>query len=126
IQHSYERLSSAEEKLHISFLISKYLSKYPYPNQKSLPIQNKWTVKYKVWRQMKSKGAIPIVLATNDKYALYLYVTLQSISQNLEKNSICDIYILHSGLDIKYINLFENTKEFSNLNILTLNVKSLT
>lgn len=124
----YKKISGAKQKMIVSGMISGYLNDHPYPAE-TISQENDWSLRYKVWRHLR-RGRnikhIPVVLATNDNYAPYLYVTLKSISDNLCSDYLCDVYIFHTGLNEKYIKLYEGATEFANLRILTLNIKALT
>jgi lipopolysaccharide biosynthesis glycosyltransferase/glycosyltransferase involved in cell wall biosynthesis len=128
IAYFYNKALGAKEKLDISLLISRYLHSQPYPGSDDSLQKMKWYLKYKVWKSIRTSNqkSIPVVLATNDNYAPYLYVTLQSVSDTLADGYSCDVYIFHTGLNEKYIKLFESATELNNLRIVTLNVSSLT
>lgn len=53
---------------------------------------------FKWYRSIMTDNVYPVVFSTNDKYAKYLAVALQSLIENSNKNNFYHIYVFHSGL----------------------------
>ena len=64
---------------------------------------------------------IPIVFATNDNYAPYLSVAIQSIIENANLNYMYDIYVFHTSLSIQNQLVLKSIRN-SNLSIRFVNV----
>ncbi len=64
---------------------------------------------------------IPIVFATNDNYAPYLSVAIQSINENTNKDCFYDIYVFHTSLSIQNQLVLKSMRN-SNLSIRFVNV----
>ena len=74
--------------------------------------------------QKNIKDIVPIVFATNDNYAPYLSVALESLKTFADKNKFYDIYIFNSGLsELTKVKL--KNSETDNINIRFVNVSSL-
>lgn len=77
----------------------------------------------KIKKAGRYKNIIPIVLSTNDNYAPYLAVTIQSVIENSMINNFYDIYVFHSGLSE---NMIENLEAIytANLSVTCINIKN--
>ena len=52
--------------------------------------------------QKCNANIIPVVFATNDNYAPYLSVSIQSIKDKMSNNDFYDIYVFHTSLSLNY------------------------
>src|SRR5699024_2984610 len=69
------------------------------------------------------KGIVPIVLAADDNYAIYLSVTIQSIIENRDLRKNYNIYIFYTDISDRYRKLWiEQGNKYDNINIIFLNV----
>lgn len=77
-----------------------------------LPKYDKWF--FPVYDVVDSKDAIvpvgfekiiPIVFATNDKYAPYAGVAIQSVAEHMGSQNFYKIYVFHTGIEKRYIEL---------------------
>lgn len=77
-----------------------------------------WSAETKILRKMYGKDlnkVIPIVFATNNNYAPYMSVAIQSLIENIkEKEKEYCIFIFYSELEQRYIDII---KEFSKDNV---------
>ena len=67
---------------------------------------------------------IPVFMATNDNYAPFLGVTLNSLLLNADRYYFYDIYIFHSGIKDYYISKLDSIQE-KDVSVRCLNVKSI-
>ncbi len=67
---------------------------------------------------------IPVFMATNNNYAAFLGVTLNSLIKNSDSYYFYDIYILHSGINEYYINKLDSVTG-GNISVCCLNVKEI-
>ncbi|MCD7729833.1 MAG: glycosyltransferase [Clostridia bacterium] len=67
---------------------------------------------------------IPVVMATNNNYAAYLGVTLNSIIKNSDDYYFYDIYVFHSGINKYYIEKLNSVKK-DNVAVHCVNVKQI-
>ena len=67
---------------------------------------------------------IPVFMATNDNYAPFLGVTLNSLLLNADRYYFYDIYIFHSGIKEYYISKLDSIQE-KDANVRCVNVKSI-
>lgn len=91
---------------------------YIFENIDSLTLQD--ILRMQKFKKTK-KQIIPIVLATNDNYAPYLAVTLQSLIENCDNSKCYDIYVFNSSLNYQYQRMIADMST-ENINISTLNV----
>lgn len=71
--------------------------------------------------EVKKNNHIPIVFATNENYAPYAGVCIQSIIENSSNKYFYDIYVFHVGLTDKTISLFNKIKT-QNLSVSCVNI----
>ena len=71
------------------------------------------------------KKVVPIVFATNDKYAPYLSSAIEGLKAHADKKRFYDIYVFHTSLD-KQISYKLTSQSTENVHIRVLNVLSLT
>jgi len=112
---------------HLSDLFScENLSKQAikYKNEAWYPRYEMIKALSEIRKTTKDKEIIPVVMATNDKYAPYLAVAVESISKTLLSGKYCKIYVFHSGLSVKYINLIEGL-DFDNLEAHCIDVSGM-
>lgn len=67
---------------------------------------------------------IPVFMATNDNYAPFLGVTLNSLLLNADRYYFYDIYIFHSGIKEYYISKLDSIQE-KDADVRCVNVKSI-
>ncbi len=54
---------------------------------------------------------IPIIMATNEKYAKYVGITIQSIIEHANKSNLYDIFLLHTDLSTSSCNALESLSQ---------------
>lgn len=128
----YNILNNVAENLENSALNS-----FIYQIRKSEYLSNQDIKKYKDFfstsqkalyiRKLENSLVIPIVFATNDKYAKYIPVTITSILENSSKIYTYQFYIFHSGLSDEskqIISKNEAYQYYKNYNISFIDIRS--
>jgi lipopolysaccharide biosynthesis glycosyltransferase/glycosyltransferase involved in cell wall biosynthesis len=109
--HFYEKCDQTQKFNNINILKS-YLNESAPPFTDEELSKFKWSAKYQIMKKARDyeKDPIPIVMATNNNYAPYVFTTIESISQS-NNNTNIDIFIFHSGISDTYI---EKLNQISN------------
>ena len=71
-----------------------------------------------------AEKTIPVVFATNNNYAPYLAVALESVIAHKTEQYVYAVYVLYDKLEKRYLDLFEK-QSFENVQIQCVNVSEL-
>lgn len=121
--------SNIKQKKNILHKVSEFLNIFPQPTHQHNQQKKPWSAKLEVLKTFtKTKkhlheNIIPIVMATNDNYAPYIFVTIHSLSKTLSPGSYCKIYIFHSGISEKYIAKAQSL-QYENLEVYCIDVSA--
>lgn len=129
ILHFYDRATISQKEKILPSII-RHFSSVNVPFDSEELKKKEWSAQFLILRglggiQGLAKKIVPIVMATNDNYAPYLSVTLQSISEHLSEDAYCDIYVFHSGLQRKYIQSFEMAGRWKNIRVACIDVSAI-
>lgn len=115
-QKSREVLSAEQKEMLYKF----FLKVVP----QSLPRDNyQWMSFYK--RIMNKKNVVPIVFATNDNYAPYMAVTIESLMENASTQRYYDLYVFYDYLSKQHKNKISLLNyKYENLGIEFININS--
>ena len=87
-----------------------------------------WSTQYQIIKnsfpKCENEKIVPIVFATNEKYASYLDVAITSILKNATDDRFYDIYVLYDILSPRYIMIYEN-KTSANVRVQCINVSQM-
>lgn len=129
ILHFYERATEVQKERILPAIVNHFSNiRIPF-NAEELK-GKKWSSQFLILRGLKEiqhvkKNIVPIVMATNDNYAPYLLVTLQSLVEHLSEDAYCDLYVFHSGLQQKYIQTFETEGRRKNIRVTCVDVSAI-
>lgn len=72
----------------------------------------------------QGENYVPIFMAADNNYIVYLGVTLNSIILNADKNYYYDVFILHTGIERYYINKLNNIRN-ENVSVNCINIRQI-
>lgn len=108
--------------LHIDDLSKITVLKNIYPSQSKEDLFFQLFISYTI--KARVPNTIPIVLATDDNYAPYLGVTLQSIIDNSSNEENYEIFVFNTALNTNFVNSLEMMSQ-KNIRISCINVSSI-
>jgi lipopolysaccharide biosynthesis glycosyltransferase len=117
----YDRATQSQKK-NLACIIWNWLQVNGLSSYVDNHINSSW---YGIFRVIRSialcetlqKKSIPVVMATNERYVPYLIVALQSISQTLQTDVECLVYVLHIGLSSDTIHHLEAGLNYRNIRL---------
>jgi lipopolysaccharide biosynthesis glycosyltransferase/glycosyltransferase involved in cell wall biosynthesis len=123
----YEK-AKLDQKLRMAPIISSFLKSEAAEHNPALAKKEGWDAKLAIFKSFSredSRKVIPVVMATNDNYAPYLFATVNSISRTLNEGYRCRIFVFHSSLSRKYVDLLENSLEYDNVDVFCIDVSAI-
>lgn len=101
--HFFDQCDLAQKSRNIKRL-KEYIIDFPPPLSAEEISLQKWGAKYEIIKNSRDyeNGVIPIVMATNDNYAPYVFTTIESIAHS-NNGADVDIFVFHSGISRNYI-----------------------
>lgn len=118
------------QKPEVARLVTQWLQTAPLPFAPAEFAQTSWYPAFAVMRSVhgcasKAETVFPVAMATDEKYAPFLEVALQSVSSTLKQGEFCAVHVLHTGLRPEVVQHLEQGLGHANVGVCCIDLSAL-